>query len=135
MTAAHRRMRGFTILELVVASAMLALLLSLIAQTFGAVERHMRRTEHRAQAMRTLENLMEELLAEPWNRIDAERIAALPLPDDLFHRWPAAKLVGDVDASTDPVPAKRIALTLQTDPGARERPVTLTAWIFQAPEG
>jgi prepilin-type N-terminal cleavage/methylation domain-containing protein len=127
--------RGFTFLEIAVCAALLAALLALVGKAIVAVELGMRRVDERAEAMRTIENLLEQFLSEPWEAIDDRNLRALSLPAALSERWPRAKLVGSVTDVEDPVPGKRVTLSL--DPGQRshERPVAVTTWIYQAPGG
>lgn len=133
MTPKHRR-RGITLVELGVATALLAVLLSFITQSMVAVERHTRRTNQRADLLRTVENLMEEVTLGAWSEIDDERIGELELPEHVRDRWPRALLTGEVTDEAKPVASKRVTLSLQRTPGQGERPVTLTTWVFQAPE-
>jgi prepilin-type N-terminal cleavage/methylation domain-containing protein len=134
VTTTQSRRRAFTLLELAVAAALLAVLLTMITKAFAAVERNMRRTDERAQALRTVENLLEELTLASWNEINDDGIGQLKLPDDLLRRWPQAKLVGEVVDDAEPVAAKRVTLSVQPQGPVRERSVTLTTWVYRAPE-
>ena len=82
-------------------------------------------------ALRTLENLLEEVTQAEWDDID-ERIAALKLPAGLLRSWPDARLSGDVREQNEPVPGKRITLSLQPRIAVRERVLTITTWIFRS---
>jgi type II secretory pathway pseudopilin PulG len=127
--------RAFTVLEITVCAAMLAVLLSVLAATLGAVRQHARRLDERAVAMRTLENLMEAATVGPWESIDDERVGSLALPAAMQTRWPRAQLTARVVATDDPAPAKRVTLSLAiADQNARRQPLTLTTWIYQSPE-
>ena len=132
-TRATRR-PGMSILEVSAGAAMLAVLLTLLAQMFVQVRQHSRRAEERAAMLRVVENLMEECTAAPWADIDADAVAALPLPEEVRRRWPQARLDGRVAESSDRAAAKRITLTLAPGPDSRERPVTLTTWVFKSAE-
>jgi len=132
-TPIHRR-DAFTLVELAVTTALLAVLLSFITQSMAAVERHVRRTDERAELLRAVENLMEEVTLADWDEIDDERIAALVLPEHVRSRWPSAQLTGEVVDEAEPVAGKRVTLSLRRSPGPRERPVSLTTWVYQARE-
>jgi prepilin-type N-terminal cleavage/methylation domain-containing protein len=134
MKAKYNRRAAFTLVELAVTTALLGVLLTVITQSMAAVERHMRRTDERTQFLRIVENLMEEVTLGEWDEIDEGRIKTLTLPEDARRRWPNAELTGEVVAETEPAAAKRVTLSLRRSPGPRERPVTLTAWVYQAPE-
>jgi prepilin-type N-terminal cleavage/methylation domain-containing protein len=134
MTIPQHRRAAFTLMELAVTTALLAVLLSFITQSMAAVERHVRRTDERAELLRTVENLMEEITLGGWNEIDDERIAALMLPEHVRSRWPSAQLAGEVVDEAEPAVGKRVTLSLRRSADPRERPVSLTTWVYQAPE-
>lgn len=124
---------AFTFIEVAVSVAMVAVLLALIGQFLVLVKRHSQATERHAIAMQTVENSLEEFTALPWNEIDAAHLAELKLPESITKRWPNAKLSGEVTASTDPTPAKRIMLTLTLNPELHAPPARLATWVFQTP--
>ena len=124
---------GFTFLEVLLAAAMLAVLFSVVGQLIVNMKRQTRLVEHQALALITIENSMENLTALPWDEIDDATIATLPLPAGVLDRWPDAKLTGSVTSSSDPVEAKRIALSLSLSPESRTRPTSLTTWIYRRP--
>ncbi len=134
MNFSFRRREAFSLLELTVVAALLAVLLSIITQTLGALERNMRRTDDRARAVRCVENLMEQFTLGAWDDINDRGIRELVLPEELQQRWPRAKLTGEVVAESEPVAGKRVTLRLDRGTAARNRAVTLTAWVYQAPE-
>jgi len=123
---------GFTLVEIAVCAAMLAAMLALVGQSIVAVEVGARRADAHAEALRVVDNLLEQFLAAPWDAIDQEGIASLTLPSYVTARWPAARVNGSVESAAEPVPAKRISLTL-TPGTAGNRPVTMTTWIYRAP--
>lgn len=124
---------GFTLLEVVLAATMLAVLFSIAGQLIVQLKRQTRLAEQHALALRTVENSMEELTALPWDEVDDDSIAALTLPAAVRDRWPEAALTGSVVASSDPVEAKRISLRLSLAPEARARSASLTTWIYRRP--
>jgi prepilin-type N-terminal cleavage/methylation domain-containing protein len=127
------RRAGFSLLEVILAAAMLAVLFSIAGQMIVNMKRQTRLAERHSLARRTIENSMEELTATPWENIDDAAIAALPLPAAVRQRWPDAALMGSVTPSSDPVEAKRISLSLSLSPEARTRPASLTTWIYRIP--
>ena len=124
---------AFTFIEVAVSVAMVAVLLALIGQLLVLVKRHSQATERHAIAMQTVENSLEEFTALPWNEIDAAHLAELKLPESITKRWPNAKLSGEITASTDPTPAKRITLRLTLNPELNAPPARLATWVFQTP--
>jgi prepilin-type N-terminal cleavage/methylation domain-containing protein len=131
LPARPERRRGFTFVEILAASAMLAVLLGLMAQIMAQSKRQVAAIERNAKALVVLENAMELATALPWDDVDDELAAKLPIADDLTQRWPGAELACKVTESSDPVPSKQITLTLRTSAAAR--PATLTTWIYRTP--
>ncbi len=125
------RRAGFTMLELAICAAMLATLLALIGKAITAAELGLRRVDDQGEAMRTVENLLEQFLAKSWDAIDQNSIRALPLPPELIERWPQAVLDGSVTEVSDPAQGKRVTLSLHTGAPGDSRPATLTTWIYR----
>jgi hypothetical protein len=123
-----------SLLEVSAGAALLGVLLSLLAQMFVQVRQHSRRAEDRAAMLRVVENLLEECTAAPWAAINDDSIAALEPPGEVNRHWPKAKLTGHVAESTAGAEAKQVTLTLSPGPNARDRAVSLTTWVFKAPE-
>lgn len=132
VTSQSRPRNAFTLLEIAVGAAMLAVLLMVVGKTVVAVEMSARKADDHAEALRVVDNLLEELLAAPWETIDAEAVSQLALPGYVQERWPAARVSGAVEAFEEPVPGKRIALTLSPR-GANGRSVTMTTYIYVVP--
>jgi hypothetical protein len=124
---------AFTFIEVAVSAAMVAVLLVLIGQLLVLLKRHSQAAERHAIAMQTVENSLEEFTSLPWNEIDAAHLAELKLPESIVKRWPNAKLSGEVSASTEPTPAKRIVLKLTLNPELSAPPARLATWVFQTP--
>jgi prepilin-type N-terminal cleavage/methylation domain-containing protein len=130
-----RGRHGFTFMEIIVSTALLATLLALIGRSTVAAEHGWRRIEQRAIALRSVENLLEEAVAAPWEEITDAELTKLALPPALVERWPRATIAASVTELDDPVPAKRVTLRLTTGQGPRERPMTLTTWVYRTAEG
>lgn len=132
----HYRERrfGITLVETVIASAMLAVLLSLAGQALVQLRRHARAMDDRAATLAAVENALEELAAQPWDAIDDDAIAGLRPSPSLSSRWPRAEFQGSVTTTDDPAPAKRVTLTFSTGAAAPGRPITLTTWVYRAEE-
>jgi hypothetical protein len=125
--------RAFTFIEVIASGAMLAVLLATVGQLIVSIKRNNRAVEHRAMALCTLENSMEEICNLPWHQIDDDAIASVELPKDMQQRWPQAKLAGDVVSSTDPLDAKRISLRLSLGAEPRPHATRLTTWVYRMP--
>lgn len=129
----HERRAAFTFIEVAVSAAMVAVLLVLVSQLLVLLKRHSQAAERHAIAMQTVENSLEEFTALPWNEIDAAHLAELKLPESIVKRWPNAKLSGEVTASSDTTPAKRIVLKLTLNPDLSAPTARLATWVFQTP--
>lgn len=128
----HRR-SGFTFLEVVIATAMLAVLLAMAGQLVVLVKRHARTAEQQATAWRTAENCLEKITILPWDEIDDEKIAAMQLPKSVRQSWPQATLSGSVELSSEPLEAKQVSLRLSLNPDSRAPLVKLTTWVYRVP--
>ena len=124
---------AFTFIEVAVSVAMVAVLLVLIGQLLVLLKRHSQAAERHAVAMQTVENSLEEFTSFPWNEIDVAHLTELKLPESITTRWPQARLSGEVSASTDPTPAKRIVLKLTLHPELSAPTARLATWVFQTP--
>jgi prepilin-type N-terminal cleavage/methylation domain-containing protein len=131
-TSPHPR-RGFTFLEVVVATAMLAVLLATAGQLVVLVKRHARTAEHQATALRTAENCLEEITNRPWGEITEDAVAATLLPASIRRSWPKAALIGSVKTSSEPLEAKQVSIRLTLNPDARAPEVKLTSWVYRVP--
>jgi prepilin-type N-terminal cleavage/methylation domain-containing protein len=125
--------RGFTFVEILTAVTMLTVLLGLMGQIMAQSKRQVAASEKQAKALVLLENAMELATALPWDAINGELLDELPVVDDLEQRFPGAELTCEVVESGDPVPSKRITLTLKSGPDAG-RPASLTTWVYRAPQ-
>lgn len=121
-------------MEIAVAAGLLTVLLLVITQTMSAVERHIQRTDQRAHAMRSVENLMEQVTVAKWNDVNEQRLTELRVPEGILAYWPKATVEGSVADEDAPVRAKRITLILKPGGVVRDRPVTLTTWLYRAAE-
>ncbi len=127
------RRRGFTFIEVAVATAMLAVLLAMVGQLVVLVARHARVAEEHATALQIVENCVEEITNLPWDRINETRIASMKFPQSVRERWPQAMLTGSVDSTSDPVEAKRVSLSLALHSDSRAPSVRLTTWVYRSP--
>ncbi len=121
-------------LEVLVGVMMATVLLTVLGQMLVAMRQSSRRAEERALMLRAVENALEEFTAAPWAAIDDPSAAKLQLSSEVRGRWPEAALSCRVTASSDPVEAKQVTLSLSLAPDSPQRPVSLTTWVFKALE-
>ena len=128
-----RRSPAFTLLEVIVVSGLLAAVLGIAAQMLATVRRQAQAADHQAIAMRTLENGLEQLTSLPGQELEASEITSDLLSEQFRNHWPQAKLVGDVRATDQPLPAKQITLELTLSSLPRARAARLTTWTYRNP--
>jgi Tfp pilus assembly protein PilV len=126
---------GFTVLEILVASAMLMLLLAMSAQALVQVRRFQRKADERVAAVELLENALEELTSKPWDEINDQAIGSLKLPADVVERWPDMRISGSVSTTAEPVEGKRIMLSLESGASNSRRAPSLTTWVYRKAPG
>lgn len=151
------RHRGFTMIEMVAAGAMLVVLLAVSMQFFQASAVHRRMTRQRELAIQEVANLMERLAAIPWQDLTAEKANQVQLSELARNSLPGAQLTIEVSqpaekpsdgkAAAKPVaakaadgkpsleepPAKRILVALAWEDASRRlgQPIRLTAWRYR----
>ena len=124
--------RGFTIVEMMAASAMTAVLVTMCVQmlTLTAVQR--RGAERRSIALEEAANVTESLSSLTWEEMTPERIAQVRLSEA------AQQILGDgalkiaLEPSTSGPPAKLIRVEIAWPNGASggDAAVRLSSWIF-----
>lgn len=119
-----------TLLETIVAAAMLTGMMTVCLQMLSVVAAQHRATETRQLAIREAANVMERLSAMPWDELTTETLEAEKLSESASRRLTGAELTIDVTESSDPLDEKRIALSIRWKDRAGQfiRPVKLTAW-------
>ena len=124
--------RGMTLMELVVAAALLGTILIICLQLLAATAQHRRHVNQRQLALTEVENTMERLAARPWNELTPQT-AAGQLSPAVRTRLPGADLKVEVTTSSAEPSAKRIAVTLrwQDHSGQFVKPVTIVTWRWK----
>ncbi|MBU4273499.1 MAG: hypothetical protein KKA28_16690 [Planctomycetes bacterium] len=128
-----------TILELVVAGALLGTLLVVCLKMIGAVADWRRESDRRQLALFEAANLMERVADRPWDELTPEAVAAVRLPDNIRERLPGAELkieVSDSPPERKP-PSKRIAVSIRwrDRAGRMLPPVSIATWRFLGGRG
>ncbi|MBN1588147.1 MAG: prepilin-type N-terminal cleavage/methylation domain-containing protein [Pirellulales bacterium] len=125
--------RGFTVLEMMVAAALLAVAATLCLQMVMLDTATRRAAAQRRLATREAANLVERLMARPRDQLTRETAEALELSPEAVEKLPEARLAVEFDESADDGPsATRLTLTLtwQGRSGQTVRPVRLVAWHY-----
>lgn len=124
---------AFSLLEAVAGAAVLGVALLLAAQLMVAVSGQSHRVQQKQWARQELANLAEQLRAEPFEEITAERVAGMVLSDTTRQVLPEAKLEVDVRPAEGVPAAKRVLLRLVWKDrfGEWSAPVQLVTWKYQ----
>ncbi len=122
--------RGTTILELIAAGAVLAVLLVVCAQMLSRTAVQQQAVANRRAALQMASNAMERVQALPWSGLDAasvERIAQAVVEQGMLRD---GRLAVTIDEPESRLPAKRIHVTVTWNEGSDEveRKQQLTAW-------
>jgi prepilin-type N-terminal cleavage/methylation domain-containing protein len=127
----HAR-RGMTVIEIVAAAAILAVLLASVVQAFRVFDTHRRVAERRAVALETTQSLLEQLSNTPWDGLTPAIAEKLAIPAAVKSFLPGANVAASVADVSEPVVAKRVSVELKWNApsGAEARPVRLTSWVY-----
>jgi len=131
------RRRGMTLLELVVAGALLGTILVVCLQLLAATAEQRRAADQRQLAVLEVENAMERLAARPWDELTPQAVATPQLSPSVRGRLPGAELKVEVTASPAEPLAKRIAILLrwQDRSGQFTQPVRIVTWRWKEKDG
>jgi prepilin-type N-terminal cleavage/methylation domain-containing protein len=126
------RRRGMTLLELVVAAALLGTVMVVCLQMLAATTHQRKIAAQRHMALLEVENAMERLAARPWKELPAH-LPPVQLSPSVRGRLQDAELkVEVITSATEPL-AKRIAVSLRwkDDSGQFTKPVTIVTWRWK----
>jgi hypothetical protein len=124
-----------SLLEITIAAALLAALMTVSVQMIRALGGQQRSVERRALAIRTVQALVEQISNTPWEELSNESVEQLEIPSMVTGHLPNATLTIALDEEREPVAAKRVTVELQWNgPGGQPAgPARLTTWVF--PDG
>jgi len=123
--------RGVTLIELTIAVAIFAVLLTTTMKMIMAASNQVRANERRHIALQAAQAISEQIENIPWEQISTDAASQFPLPEAAVSHLPGAKLNVAVNDEKDPL-AKRIAVEITWNGRSAERagPVRLTSWAF-----
>ena len=127
------RRPGFTILEMVVAAGILAVLLTTTVHMLRVLTGHQRASDRRAIAIEAVQAVAEQISNLPWDQLTTESAQQITMPRQLEARLPGTKVTIEVAEETSPVVDKRIMveLTWVGQDKATVSPIRLTTWAFR----
>jgi prepilin-type N-terminal cleavage/methylation domain-containing protein len=121
--------RGFTMIEMVAAMALLMVAMTLVVELVGWVAAERRAAERRTRAIQEAANLMERLTARAPGVLTPEGVAALRLSPAAQAALPGGELKVRLDPAEDGLTRIRLELRWRDRSGGFEAPVRLTSWV------
>ncbi len=121
----HKRRRGLTVTEVVVAATLVVSLIGLFAPMSVRIGRVWQSTRQYRLAFNELANQMERLTSLSPTECEAA-LSSLKLPTRVSEALPGSQLLGEVIHDQD---GTRLKLSLNWERGARSEPVSLVGWF------
>lgn len=126
------RRTGFSLIELAVTGALIAVALTVTVQVVGWVALERKAVERRERALLEANNLMERIVARPYDDLTTERLGALQVSEATarFLRKPTLEV--QVSPAEGAPTRKKIRLEIRWPDrsGRLEAPVRLVAWSY-----
>ena len=131
------RRRGFTLLELALTVAILAIAMGATIEVLGWIAAGRRAVERRQFAAQEAANVLERFASRPFDGVTPEAAKAVTLSDAARAALPGAELTVLVDDRAASPDARRVAVRLRWRQrnGEWEAPVRLTTWIERRGRG
>ena len=129
--------KGATLVEMVAATVLLMVVMSVSVQVLGWAAGQRRTAERRQWATQELANIMERLASEPWENLTAETVQAIHLSKQAGDVLPGGELHVELADQPGPPAAKRLQLELRwrNRAGEFDTPVRLTNWVYRRKGG
>lgn len=127
----QRSRHAFTIIELIAAAAILAVLVGALVPATLLVQQHRRELAVHRQALQAADNLLERVLTLPWSELEAGLSGEAIRTDDVLADVPGGTWKLTVVDVSSGGPAKRATVQVSYGGGARSGAVALTAWAFR----
>ncbi len=126
------RRRGYLLVEVFVALAILAALFVLVIQMVSTTARERRANERRAIALEHAANLLDRASIIPYEQLSAESLREITTSTNAGQLLPESDVCWTVDEDSSEVPAKRVGveLTWRATHGRSDAPVRLVTWAF-----
>lgn len=130
---AFSKRRAFTMVEVAITSLLLVVAMSVTLQVLGWVAAERRIVDRRQCAIRESANIMERLVARPWEALTAAALEEVRLSEQATRTLPGAELTVAADDKTELGGSKRLSLRLRwrNRAGGWDAPVRLNAWTYR----
>jgi prepilin-type N-terminal cleavage/methylation domain-containing protein len=125
---------GFTLVECLVAAALLAVVMTLAAQLFVWDARERREVWRRQVAQQEAASVLERFSLTPYEEITEAQVQQIALSPETLNWLSDGKLTVSLEEVTTPRPGKRLRVEIHWGDANVSAPVRLTGWRF-APEG
>lgn len=124
--------RGFTIVEMVTASVLTAVLVTMCAQMLSLTAIQRRAAERRTIALAEAANVTESLGSLTWDEITPERAAQyrLSVPAQQILEGGVLKIALEPSTSGPPAKLVRVEIRWPNGTGGGDAAVRLSSWIF-----
>jgi Prokaryotic N-terminal methylation motif len=130
------RRRGFGLIEMAIAGALIAVAMTVTVQVVGWIALERRAVERRERALLEAENLMERIVAAPWQDLSTESVKRFSLSETTagFLRSPTLDVI--VTPFDDAPARKKVVVEIRwlDRTGRPEAPVRLVAWAYRRGE-
>jgi hypothetical protein len=133
-----RSRRAVVILEIVVATTLLAVIVGVSLQMFAAVRMARRESERRLVAIQETANVVERIAALPWSELDAQRLAEIKISPSVQEMLPDARLTVTLEPLATVPAARRVSVQISWagPSGTEPIPTRIDYWIHApAPRG
>ena len=121
-------------MELIVASAILAVMMAVSLQLLGLVASGRKAVRQRQTAVREAGNLMQRASALPWDKLDQQTLEGFSLAENIADELQDVRLIVTVvETPAAELKTKRISISIgwKDNKGQLVAPVKLTAWRHQ----
>jgi Tfp pilus assembly protein PilV len=130
------RRSGFGLIEMTIAGVLIVVAMTVTVQIVGSIALERKAVERRERALLEAENVLERIVARPWNELTNESLSKSQLSSTTagFLRSPTLKASV---ASFDDAPARKkvlVEIRWLDRSGHSEAPVRLVAWTYRRGE-
>jgi hypothetical protein len=131
--ARFRRRSGFGLVEMALTGVLIAAAMAATLQVVGWVALDRRASERRERAVFEAANLMERIVARPWNDLKPENLASIKLPGPAASFLYGSTLDLKVEQFDDAPVRKKLTVEIRwrDRSGRSEAPVRLVAWTYR----
>jgi Tfp pilus assembly protein PilV len=128
----RRRRDGLSMTEMVVTVAITTVAMVGGVQIMSLASRQCRMVEDRRLACLEAGNIMEQIMARPWEEITPGDVSAFELSEACRQTLPDARLRVEIEAEATDPGARRITIEIDWQANALRRgePVRLVAWRY-----